>query len=309
MNTDELIEHVTNDLIAAIENGAATWQMPWHTIATNAQPRSIDDRPYRGLNAVVLALTAATNGWPSGTWATYRAWQRHGAQVRRGERATHVLLWKPARPATERDDDSNNEPDDTDTSTAPRGRLVSRVFAVFAAEQVDGADSTLTDRDQPRDTPARITAADTYFASIGADVITGGNRACYIPADDRIHVPHLSQFEQPALYYSTTCHEHVHWTAHPSRLARDLTGRFGDDAYAVEELIAELGAAFLCADLQISLTPRPDHAEYIANWLEVLRNDKRAIFHAAATAQRAADFLHSLQQSEHAGSESARKIA
>jgi antirestriction protein ArdC len=144
MNTDELIEHVTNDLIAAIENGADTWHMPWHTIATNAQPRSIDDRPYRGLNAVVLALTAAANGWPSGTWGTYRGWQRHGAQVRRGERATHVLLWKPARPAKERDD-SPNESDDTDTSSAPRGRLVSRVFAVFAAEQVDGADSTLTD--------------------------------------------------------------------------------------------------------------------------------------------------------------------
>ena len=193
MNTDELIEHVTNDLIAAIENGADTWHMPWHTIATNAQPRSIDDRPYRGLNAVVLALTAATNGWPSGTWATYRGWQRHGAQVRRGERATHVLLWKPTRPATERDD-STNEPDDSGTSTSPRGRLVSRVFAVFAAEQVDGADSTLTDRDEPRDTPERIAAADTYFASIGANVINGGNRACYIPADDRIHVPHLSQF-------------------------------------------------------------------------------------------------------------------
>jgi len=206
LNTDELIEHVTNDLIAAIENGADTWQMPWHTIATNAQPRSIDDRPYRGLNAVVLALTATTNGWPSGTWATYRAWQRHGAQVRRGERATHVLLWKPAQPATERDD-STSEPDDSGTSTPPCGRLVSRVFAVFAAEQVDGADSTVTDRDEPRDTPERIAAADTYFASIGANVITGGNRACYIPADDRIHVPHLSQFEQPALYYSTTCHD------------------------------------------------------------------------------------------------------
>ena len=126
MNTDELIEHVTNDLIAAIENGADTWHMPWHTIATNAQPRSIEDRPYRGLNAVVLALTAAANGWPSGTWATYRGWQRHGAQVRRGERATHVLLWKPTRPATERDD-STNEPDDSGTSTPPRGRHLLRV--------------------------------------------------------------------------------------------------------------------------------------------------------------------------------------
>ena len=120
MNTDELIEHVTNDLIAAIENGADTWHMPWHTIATNAQPRSIDDRPYRGLNALVLALTAAANGWPSGTWATYRGWQRHGAQVRRGERATHVLLWKPARPATERAH-SPSDPDDTDTPRAPPG--------------------------------------------------------------------------------------------------------------------------------------------------------------------------------------------
>jgi len=176
LNTNELIEHVTNDLIAATENGADTWQMPWHTIATNAQPRSVDERPYRGLNAVLLALAAAANGWRSGTWATYNAWKRHGAQVRRGERATHVLLWKPARPATVRDD-ATTEPG-SDTSTEPRGQLVSRAFAVFAAEQVEGADSTLTDRDQPRDTPERIAAADTYFAKIGADVITGGNRAC-----------------------------------------------------------------------------------------------------------------------------------
>ena len=283
MNTDELIEHVTNDMIAAIENGADTWQMPWHTIATNAQPHSIDDRPYRGLNAVVLALTAAANGWPSGTWATYRGWQRHGAQVRRGERATHVLLWKPARPATERDD-STTEPDDNDTSTAPRGRLVSRVFAVFAAEQVDGANLPHTDRNEQRDTPERIAAADAYFAKIGADVIIGGNRACYIPADDRIHVPHLDQFEQPALYYSTTCHEHIHWTAHPARLARDLTGRFGDDAYAAEELVAELGAAMWCAQTGLTTITRADHAAYLAGyldcavmWIAVVEAEARAV--------------------------------
>jgi antirestriction protein ArdC len=293
MRADELIEQVTNDMIAAIETGADTWQMPWHTIATTAQPHSIDHRPYRGLNAVVLSLTAAANGWPTGTWATYNGWQRHGAQVRRGERCTHVLLWKPARPVTEHDRPTS-EADDTDTSAAPRGRLVSRVFAVFAAEQVDGANLPTVDSDQKRDTPERIAAADTYFASIGADVTVGGNRACYIPADDRIHVPDLSQFEQPALFYSTTCHEHIHWTAHPTRLARDLSGRFGDDAYAVEELIAELGAAFWCAQAALTPAARTDHANYLAHWVRVLREQPRVLLTVAARAQAALDYLNQL---------------
>lgn len=292
MHANDLIERVTAELIAAIEAGAGTWSMPWHTIATTDQPRSADHRPYRGINAWLLATVAADRGWTSGTWSTYRGWQRHSANVRRGEHATHVLLWKP----TTRTTAGNLGPDaDTDDQTGRRG-LICRTFAVFAAEQVDGADPALTERDAERDTPGRIAEADAYFSAIGADVHVGGNRACYVPALDRIHIPTLAQFEQPALYYSTLAHEHIHYTGAPDRLARDLTGRFGSDAYAVEELIAELGAAYWCAQAALSPATRTDHAAYLAGWVRVLREYPRVLITVCARAQAALDWLN-----QHAG--------
>ena len=290
MRADELIDQVTDDLIAAIEAGAETWQMPWHTIAATTTPTSIDQRPYRGLNAVVLALTAAERGWTSGTWGTYAGWQRHGAQVRRGERATHVLLWKPSQPGAETTtDDTEHE---SQEGAARRGRLVSRVFAVFAAEQVDGAPSAATEPADNRDAPEHVEAADIYFAAIGADIVTGGNQAYYSPTYDRIHIPHLAQFDEPSLYYSTLCHEHVHRTGHPARLDRNLTGRFGDDAYAIEELIAELGAAFWCAQANLSPAARHDHANYLGHWVRVLREHPRVLLTVASRAQAALDHLN-----------------
>jgi antirestriction protein ArdC len=127
--------------------------------------------------------------------------------------------------------------------------------------------------------------------AIGADVRHGGNWAAYVPVGDYITLPDLDQFEQASAYYSTSAHEHAHWSGHDSRLARDLTGRFGTDAYAAEELVAELSAAFTCARLGISATPRPDHAAYLASWLRVLRADSSALFHASSKAQAATDDL------------------
>lgn len=203
MHLDDLVSHVTADLIAAIEAGAEEWRMPWHTVATTGQPRSIDHRPYRGLNALLLAWRAADRGWTSATWGTYLSWQRHGAPVRRGERATQVVLWKHAATATNHADDTGASTDDD----MARRRLVSRVFSVFAAEQVDGADPELTARDTAIDTSARIAEADAYFDTVGADVVTGGNDACYVAALDRIYIPRLEQFDRPALYYSTLAHD------------------------------------------------------------------------------------------------------
>jgi antirestriction protein ArdC len=297
MRADDLIERVTDDLITAMEAGTDSWQMPWHTIATTTQPRSIDDRPYRGLNTVILAFTAAERAWTSGVFGTYRSWQRHGAQVRRGERATHVLLWKPTQAGTS---EAPGEPHiDSDAEPNTRRGLIARTFAVFAAEQVDGATvaSADTDHAEHRDSASRIKSADNYFAAIGADVRIGGNRACYIPADDRILIPPISQFDETAHYYSTLAHEHIHRTGHPSRINRDLTGRFGDDAYAVEELIAELGAAFWCAQSNLSPATRADHAAYLAHWTRVLRQHPRVLVTVASRAQAALDHLN--QHADH----------
>lgn len=285
MKADTLFETITDELIAAIEDGAGEWRMPWHTLADAGTPTSADGRAYRGVNALWLPMVAAARGWTSGLWGTYRGWQRHTAQVRRGEKGTAVLLWKQLDP---------KEHDDTDSSDgAPRRRLVARTFTVFAVEQVDGADELIARRAQPdRDTPERLDDAERYFAAVAARVEVGGNIACYQPSTDTIRVPHLEQFHQSPHYYSTLAHEHTHWTGHASRLDRDLSGRFGDDAYAAEELVAELGAALWSAQAGISAATRDDHAAYLAHWLKILRSDPKALVTVASRAQAALDHLN-----------------
>jgi len=284
MRAEDLFAEITNQLITAIETGAAgDWRMPWHTLADAGTPISVDGRRYRGSNSVWLPMVAAVRGWNSGVWATYRGWQRHGAQVRRGERATEVVLWKQTRPDS--DEATGNE--------QQRPRMFARAYAVFAAEQVDGATEIVARRQQTnRDTPERIDAADAFFAAVGARVIEGGNLAFYQPATDEIHVPTLGQFDQAAQFYATLAHEHAHWTGHPSRLDRDISGRFGGDSYAAEELIAELAAAMWCAQHRISAVTRPDHAAYLAGWLRILHTDIRALVTASSKAQAAVDHLN-----------------
>jgi antirestriction protein ArdC len=139
--------------------------------------------------------------------------------------------------------------------------------------------------------PERIARADVFFTAIGATVRHGGNQAFYAPATDHIQMPPFAAFIDNVAYYSTLAHEHTHWTAHVARCDRQLGKRFGDNQYAAEELIGELGAAFTCAHLGLSTEPREDHSQYIACWLKVLKADKRAIFTAASKAQQAADFM------------------
>ena len=288
MLANDLFAQITDQLVADIEAGAGTWRMPWHALADAGTPTSVDGRPYRGMNSVWLAMVAGAHGWTAGVWATYRGWQRHGAQVRRGEKATQVVLWKPTTPQA-----TDTTPDDE--QAGQRRRLLARAYSVFAAEQVDGADQIVARRAErlaERDTPERITAADAYFAAVGATIILGGNRSFYRPATDAIHVPTLAQFDNAAHHAGTLAHEHVHWTGHPDRLDRDLTGRFGSDSYAAEELVAELGAAMWCAQLGLSAVTRADHAAYLAGWLRVLRADARALVTVASRAQVAVDHLN-----------------
>ncbi len=271
MDRKELYAAVTAQVVDQIEAGAPKWRMPWHAVAEGGQPvNALTGVGYRGGNHLMLGMVAVGRGW-SGRWATYKQWQTLGAQVRRGEKSTHGIKWSPIE----------------DKATGEK-RLVPFCFSVFAAEQVDGwtAPAPIL-----RDTPERIAEAETFFAGLGADVRHGGNRAAYSPAGDFIVLPELAQFAKSSDYYSTRAHESTHWAGHSSRLDRDLTGRFGTDSYAAEELVAELSAAFSCAALGISPAPRPDHAAYLASWLRVLRADSSALFHAASKAQAATDFL------------------
>jgi len=279
----DVYARVTDQIITAIEQGAGTWRMPWHTSGRFAfSPINVaSKKPYRGINTVCLWAAAQSKGYESGEWATYQQWQDRGAQVRKGEKSTLVVFWKFANESRESQDDGEQP--------ANGSRLLfTRGYSVFNAAQVDGY-TLRAEREVP--IPKRIAHADAFFASVGADLRHGGNQAFYSPATDHIQMPPFEAFRDSLSYYATLAHEHTHWTASAARCNRELGKRFGDNAYAAEELIAELGAAFTCAHLGLSTEPRADHAQYIQSWLRVLKADKRAIFTAASKAQQACDWL------------------
>jgi antirestriction protein ArdC len=273
---------VTAQIINAIEQGAGTWKMPWHTSERFAfSPINVTSKkPYRGINTLCLWAAGETKAYESGEWGTYQQWQERRAQVRKGERATTIVFWKFANGETQESGD--------DQPASSSRLLFTRGYSVFNAAQVDG----YTPKAEP-DMPMleRIEQADSFFRSIGAVVRHGGNQAFYAPLSDHIQMPPFQAFRENVSYYSTLAHEHTHFTANAGRCDRQLGKRFGDNAYAAEELIAELGAAFTCAHLGLSTQPREDHAQYIQSWLKVLKADKRAIFTAASKAQHACDWL------------------
>jgi antirestriction protein ArdC len=278
----DVYQKVTNAIINAIEQGVGNWRMPWHTSGKFAfSPINVSSKkPYRGINTVCLWAAAQAKGYERGEWATYQQWQDKGAQVRKGEKATTVVFWKFA---------NNTESEDGDESPKSGSRLLfTRGYSVFNAAQVDGY-TPKAEPDMPM--PERIERAEAFFQAIGANVQHGGNRAYYAPDSDHIQMPPLGAFVENVAYYSTLAHEHTHWSAKDGRCERQLGKRFGDNAYAAEELIAELGAAFTCAHLGLSTEPRQDHAQYINSWLKVLKADSKAIFTAASKAQQASDWM------------------
>ena len=270
--------------------------MPWTVRQDKGfSPISVGSaKPYRGINTLVLWSQAQSKGYSSALWGTYQQWQALGGQVRRGEKGSPVVYWGTYERGAESDEDR------------PSRALFAKGYSVFNIEQVDGC--KLPRRLEPRlSHHERITHAEAFFAGVGVKVRDGGNRAYYRPdTPDAVYMPAFEQFPERVDYYSVLAHETTHWTSHPSRCDRQLGRRFGDDAYAVEELIAELGSAYTMARLELELAPRGDHSAYIASWLRVLRADKRAIFTAASQAQKAADWM--AKRAEGA-SENARRVA
>jgi antirestriction protein ArdC len=201
-------------------------------------------------------------------------------------RARKALVYANSITRTEHDEDSGKD--------VEREIPYMKGYTVFNVEQIDGLPEIYYAKAAPQlEPPARIERAEKFFVNTGADVRHGGLSAFYSVTKDYIQMPPFESFRDAESYYGTLAHETTHWTSAKARLDRDFGGhRFGTNAYAMEELVAELGAAFLCADLEIATEPREENASYIANWLEVLHNDNRAIFTAAAHAQRAADFIN-----------------
>ena len=279
----DVYQKVTDAIVNAIEKGAGQYRMPWVVRQDKGfSPISIATvKPYRGVNTLVLWAQSQSKGYSSALWGTYQQWQSLGGQVRKGEHGSPVVYWGTF-------ETESKEPDETE---ATRTRLFCKGYTVFNLEQVDGV--MLPKRfDLKLSANERIARAESFFDGVGLQVRDGGNRAFYRPdTPEAVYMPGFDQFPERVDYYSTLAHETTHWTSHASRCDRQLGKRFGDAAYAMEELIAELGSAYTMAGLELELTPRRDHAAYIDSWLKVLKSDKRAIFTAASQAQKAADWM------------------
>ena len=287
----DVYEQITGQIVAELEKGVRPWFQPWS--AGNMEGRVVrplrhNGMPYQGINTIVLWTVGMARGYAAPSWFTYRQASELKAQVRKGEKGS-LVVYADKLTRTETDAATGEE--------ASRDIHFMKGYTVFNAEQIDGLPEHYYAKPAaPEPELPRIERAETFFAATCADIRFGGDRAYYAIGEDRIQMPPFVAFRDPESYYATLAHETTHWTRHPSRLDREFgRKRWGDEGYAMEELVAELGSAFLGADLGLSPDLRADHASYIDSWLTVLKRDSRAIFTAASHAQRAADFLHGLQ--------------
>jgi antirestriction protein ArdC len=295
MKTD-VYERVTTAIVTALESGVKPWHQPWHVehaAGRITRPLRGNGVPYRGINVLTLWGEAVARGFTAPIWLTFKQAQELGAHVRKGERGS-LVVYASTLTRTEADADTGQETE--------RDIPFMKGYTVFNVEQVEGLPEHYYAKPAPRlESIARIEGAEAFVSATHANIRHGGGMAAYSVTTDDIRMPPFEAFRDAESYYATLIHELTHWTRHPSRLDRDLgRKRWGDAGYAMEELVAELGAAFVLADLDIAPQPRDEHASYIASWLEVLKSDKRAIFTAAAHAQRAADFLNHLQPHQQA---------
>lgn len=297
----DIYARITDRIVADLEKGVRPWMQPWRS--TNAvgrvtRPLRHNGLPYSGMNVLLLWSEAAARGFTNPMWMTFKQALELGGAVRKGETGSLVVFA------------SRFTKTETDAAGEELDRVIPflKAYSVFNVAQIDGLPDHYVGQkvEQVRDPISRIEHADRFFANTGAVIRHGGAHAYFSPATDHIQMPPFETFKDAAAYVAILSHEATHWTAAPHRVDRDLS-RYSKDRSerAREELIAELGSCFLCADLGIApeLEPRPDHASYLASWLKVLANDKRAIFSAAADAQRAVAFLHGLQPDTSAASE------
>lgn len=274
---------LTAQIIAAVEANPDAPDLPWRRAGLHLPTNAQTGKAYRGINVLTLWAATIHRGYQHPLWATYRQWSALGAQVLRGERGTPIVYFQ----------DRPHDADDNDQ----RRRPLARSSMVFCADQVSSFAPPLADVTSDWD---RFSPAEAFIAGTGADIRYGGGEAYYAPLTDHIQIPCAEDFiDTPTStardgYYSTTFHELAHWSGAKKRLDRDLSGKFGSRSYAMEELVAELAAAFACAALNVTSTVRADHARYVANWAKVLRDEPRAISHAAGRAAESLEYLTQL---------------
>ena len=284
----DIYSRITSQIVSHLEQGVRPWVRPWnagHAAGRIMRPLRHNGQPYSGINVLSLWASAMAQNFTAPIWMTFKQALELDAHVRKGGKGSLVVYANSI---------THKETDEATGDAIDREIPFLKGYTVFNVEQIEGLPEIYYAKAAPTlDPVARIEHAEKFFAASGATIQHGGNRAYYSSNADAIQMPGFESFKDADSYYATLAHELTHWTGNKSRLDRDFGGhRFGSEGYALEELVAELGAAFLCADLELALEPREDHAAYIATWLKVLSADNRAVFAAAAHAQRAADFLH-----------------
>jgi antirestriction protein ArdC len=286
----DVYTRVTSHIVEELERGVRPWLKPWN--AENAagritRPLRHNGQPYNGVNILMLWASAEMQGYSCPFWLTFQQAKEFGGHVKKGEHGSPVVYASTFKKKEQSEDGSETEAD------IP----FLKEYTVFNAEQCEGLPTHFyTLAEPPKEKIERIEQAEAFFSNTHADIRNGGNRAYYAMDADFVQMPPLEAFRDAESHAATLAHELTHWTRHLSRLNREFgRKRWGDEGYAMEELVAELGSAFLCADLNITPEIRKDHAAYIGNWLKVLKDDKRAIFSAASHASKAAEYLHSLQ--------------
>lgn len=288
----DLYTPITETILAQLEAGVRPWHQPWkvqHAAGGISRPLRFNGEQYHGINVLVLWVTAFEKNYVSPLWVTFQQAKELGGFVRKGEKGTGIVYANSIE---------KKETDQTTGEEKTERIPFLKSYTVFNAEQVEGLpEKYYATPVNPLPMEQRLEIAERFFANTKADIRHGGSRAYYSPASDYVQMPNFESFESRESYYSTLAHECTHWTKHERRLNRTFeTKRFGDHGYAMEELVAELGAAFVCADLGITPEVMPEHAAYLAAWLKVMKADNKAIFTAAAQAERAAEYLARLQQ-------------
>ncbi|WP_448215290.1 ArdC family protein [Endozoicomonas sp. 2B-B] len=282
----DIHQEVTDRIIKAMESGNLPWVKEWKAgEACSMLPYNASSKKnYSGVNTLLLFIEAEEQGYNANGWVTYKQAQALGGNVRKGEKGCTVVYYNTMKRTV----------DDVETGEELEVKIpFLKSYTVFNIEQCDGLN---LEELKPLEMPEGYDHIDSFVRATSAQIRHGGGKACYSSVLNLIRMPRPEDFTSPEAYYATLFHELTHWTGHKSRLDRQLGNRFGSEAYAAEELIAELGAAFICAQFGICSELR--HASYLQSWLKVLKNDKKAIFTAASKASKAAEHLNAYSLEE-----------
>ena len=277
--SNQVYQSVTDSIISELERGAIPWVKPWRADST-ADRNVINNKPYQGINRLILGMASMIKNYDAPIWGSFQQFQQLGYNIKKGEKGTQIVFYKPV----------STQKELPDGTIENNGYSVLKAYWIFNIAQTDAPITKIAPENiKPFNT---ISECENTISKSGAIIQHGGDGAFFVPSLDKINLPNKTAFNSESDYYATAFHELVHWSGAKHRLDRDLSGKYGNPSYAFEELIAEIGAAYLCADHRLQGELR--HAGYIQSWLKALRDDNKAIFKAAAYAQKAADYITAL---------------